>query len=199
MFNWKSGRLASIALIAPVMLGASTVAPKLELQPQSKLWVSGTSTVRSFECTAGDVRVTVNTTGTSPVAEVLQGQKAVTSALVQVPAARMECNNGTMNEHMRKALKADQNPWIEFNVNSYELVPGSNGQKARLNGTLKLGGASKPVAIQSDAKSGGDGVLRVTGEHTVTMSEYGLKRPSLMMGTMKVGDDVKVLFDLYLK
>jgi len=31
------------------------------------------------------------------------------------------------------------------------------------------------------------------------MSEYGLKAPSLMMGTMKVGNKVTVKFDLLLK
>jgi hypothetical protein len=31
------------------------------------------------------------------------------------------------------------------------------------------------------------------------MTEFGVKPPTLMLGTMKVGDKVKVGFDLYLK
>ena len=48
-------------------------------------------------------------------------------------------------------------------------------------------------------RAGGGDVLRVVGTHELKLSDYGLKAPSLMMGTMKVGDVVKVGFDLVLR
>ena len=45
----------------------------------------------------------------------------------------------------------------------------------------------------------GKGVLRVTGRYELNMKEYGIKPPSLMMGTMRVRERVKVGFDLLLK
>ena len=35
--------------------------------------------------------------------------------------------------------------------------------------------------------------------HEFAMTEFGVKPPTLMLGTMKVGDRVKVSFDLYVK
>ncbi|MEX2376066.1 MAG: YceI family protein [Dehalococcoidia bacterium] len=199
MITWNTTRLGALALIAPLVLGASHLDTSLKLQPPSKVWISGTSTVQSFDCAAKTYDLQVNATGTAPVAAVLESQKAVSSVALRIPARQLDCRNGTMNEHMLKALKADQHANITFNVASYELIRGSAGPRARLSGTLSMGGRSKSVVVEADVRDGGNGVLRVQGNHEITMSEYGLKRPSLMLGTMKVGDRVTVHFDLYLK
>jgi hypothetical protein len=39
----------------------------------------------------------------------------------------------------------------------------------------------------------------VKGSHEIRMKEYGLKPPTLMLGTLKVDERVKVSFDLLLK
>ena len=44
-----------------------------------------------------------------------------------------------------------------------------------------------------------DGALRVTGKVPITMTEWGIKPPTLMMGTIKVGQVVTVQFDLLLQ
>ena len=50
---------------------------QLALQPQSKLWVDGTSTIRSFSCQASDVKAVVEATGANAIARLLTGEKAV--------------------------------------------------------------------------------------------------------------------------
>ena len=116
-----------------------------------------------------------------------------------VPAAQMECGNGTMNEHMLKALKAKDAPTIEFRLSGYDVAKGAAGVQGNLNGTLTLGGVQRPVSIPAKAADAGAQGLHVTGTYTVSMTEFGLKPPSLMMGTMKVDPNVDVSFDLYLK
>ena len=111
-----SGGLVALALAFP-LLGAGP-GTGLKVQPESKLWVEGSSTVRGFSCAAQGFDATVTGAG---LAGVLQGQKAVESVDVKVPAEQLDCGNGKMNEHMRKALKADEHPVIEFRLTSYEL------------------------------------------------------------------------------
>jgi hypothetical protein len=41
-------------------------------------------------------------------------------------------------------------------------------------------------------------VLRVKGSKQLRMTEYGVKPPSLMLGAMKVGDQVTVGYDIIL-
>lgn len=188
-------------LLAPAAASAQS-APSafLSLQPQSRVWVEGTSSVRSFSCKASKVDATVQTSTASAAAATLAGQKAVSTVQIRIPARSLDCENGTMNGHMYKALKADDHPSIAFRMSGYELAPkGAQSATLTLSGVLSLGGQERPITLVGEAKQGPGGTLHVVGTHPVKLSDHGLQAPSLMMGTMKVGDVVNVKFDLNLK
>ena len=186
-----------LAVLAPVV-AAATRAP-LDLQPESKLWVAGTSTVRAFQCQAGAFDAKVEAAGTDAVAAILAGEKAVSSVEVTVPAEKLDCRNGTMNEHMRKALKSKEFPTVVFRASTYDLARSSESVGVTLNGSLTMGGVEKPVTIKATAKPGPDGALVVSGTRDVRMTEFGLKPPTLMLGTLKVDDKITVGFEVVLK
>jgi hypothetical protein len=189
----------SILLASTLVLTAWRGAgEQLALQPQSRLWVEGTSTVRDFTCRAVAINALVDARVAGAIPAVLAGQKAVLAADVKIPAEKLDCGNSTMNEHMRTALKTDENPTILFRLGTYDIATGSDGATGTLRGTLSLGGTQKPVTIIAKGKSEGE-LLHVIGETDIRMSEYGLTPPSLMFGRIKVGDKVSVHFDLYLK
>jgi len=169
----------------------------LRLQPESRIWVEGTSTVRSFKCEAKNFTAALDAEDGAPVA-VLAGTKAVNAVSVSVPAAGLDCNNGTMNGHMMKAIKAKENPEIAFKLASYQLAKQGEGQTITIDGSLTLGGVTRPVSLTAKANAVAGG-LEVAGSTPLKLSEYGLKAPSLMMGTMKVGDQVTVHYQLILK
>ena len=191
-------RLMIAALgLTPILAGWAAIA-RLNLQPDSQLWVEGTSTVRDFKCSARTIDASIATTRTDAAAALYAGEKAVTTVTLQIPAAQLDCKNGQMNEHMLKALKASANPTIAFELGSYELVTDGKVQ-AKLAGTLKLGGVSRPITLDADLVQETPAGVRVKGSYALRMTDYGLKPPSLMMGTMKVHEMVKVNFDLVLK
>ena len=171
----------------------------MSLTPQSRLWVDGSSTVRSWSCSATQIDATIEAGAPSAVEAVIAGEKAVKVVDVKIPVEKLDCKNGTMNEHMRKALKAKDAPVIAFTVTSYDVAKGASGVAGTLNGQLTLGGQTKPITVKAAGAAGPDGTLHVTGTHELAMTEYGLKPPTLMLGTMKVGDKVKVSFDLYVR
>src|SRR5829696_1142445 len=187
--------LAIVAML-PVLAWTSAF-ERLTLQPESRLWVDGTSTVRSFSCKATEVDAQVDG-APDAIAQVTAGEKGVSAVRVRVESAKLECGNGTMNDHMRKALKADANPVIDFQLSDYEMSRGADGVTGTLNGTLSLGGVKKTIAIPATGKSEG-GALRVTGSYPLKMTDYGLKPPTLMFGRIKVGQTVTVKYDLLLK
>ena len=188
----------ALGALVPALVAATTLMP-IEVQPESKLWIAGTSTVRAFQCQAATFDAKLGATGTNAVSAVLAGEKAVSDIVVIVPAEKLDCRNGTMNEHMRKALKAEKYPTITFRVASYDLAKAAEGVDVTLNGTLTLGGVEKPIAITATAKPGENGTLLVSGTREVRMTEFGLKPPTLMLGTMKVDERIKVGFDVVLK
>ena len=197
----STGRLALTALILvlPVLAGFTALDNAMRLQPRSRLWIDGTSTVRSFTCRAGSLEADVETTSFTPTADIVAGKKAVTGVRVRVPAARLDCGNGKMNDHMLKALKATEHPMIGFRLSTYELAPVTDSVQVTLNGELELGGQTKTIQMRTMASEVEAGVLRVTGTHEIRMSEFGLKAPTLMLGTLKVNEKVKVGFELYLE
>lgn len=160
----------------------------LSLSKESKIWIEGTSTMKSFSCTATRIDVSVSAEpGAAP-------NDLVESATLVVPVAALDCRNATMNDHMRKALKAASNPRISWKLNSYRV----EGTAVVMNGLLTIAGTEKPIELRATGAADPDGTIRVKGSTKFKMSEYGVKPPSLMLGTMKVGDPITVSFDLVL-
>ena len=187
-----------VTLALAALVPAFAVGP-IDMQPESRLWISGTSTVRAFECQARAFDAKLESTGKAAVDALLAGEKIVSSVEVTVPVEQLDCRNGTMNEHMRKALKAAQHPTVVFRVDGYELARSNDGVAVTLNGTLTLGGVEKPITVNAQAKPGENGTLLVSGTREVRMTEFGLKPPTLMLGTLKVDERIKVGFDVILK
>ena len=193
--------ILAVTLTAGALIAATpnTAGTGLVLQPESRLWVDGTSTVRGFTCGTTKFTAKIESEAPQSVAALMLGQKAVKTVVADFPTEALDCKNGTMNEHMRKAIKAQDNPTIEFRLASYDVLT-ENGQiKGQLRGTLQMGGVEKPVVIDAAGTRTADGQLRVTGMTKLNMKEWGLKPPTLMFGTMKVNENVQVGFDLLLK
>jgi len=191
--------LMTVLVLAPAVFALTHAPRNASILPGSKLWVSGTSTVRNFDCKATAVDAAILLEGPELTSQVMKGQKAVQTVVVKVAPKKIDCANSTMNEHMLKALKADENPVIEFRLSSYDIARATRSTKGKLSGTLNLGGVKKDITFDASATNGANGALHVVGAYQLAMSEYGLKAPSLMMGTMKVGNKVTVKFDLLLK
>ncbi len=190
--------LLALAIVLPAS-GAWTVANEtLALQPESRLWIDGTSSIRSFSCKAVELNAVVEASGPNAIPQLLIGDKGVKAVQLTVPAERLDCGNGTMNEHMRKAIKLAEFKTIEFRLTDYDVARGSAGINGTINGTLLLGGVTKPITMKAEGKPEG-GMLHVTGSYDLNMTEYGLKPPTLMFGRIKVGQTVKVNYDLLLK
>lgn len=192
--------IAALSLCtAPALVAWSAAGVTLRVQPATRLWISGTSTVRSFECAATTFSARIEASESTVVSDVVAGTKSVTAVEVTVPAMQLDCKNDKMNEHMLKALKAKEFADIVFRLESYSLERAGDGTHARLNGTLTLGGVTKPISLAAIAGPGTDDALRITGAYPLRMTEYGLQPPKLMLGALKVNELVTVNFDLLLK
>ncbi len=187
--------LALLAVLAGGAVAQGTNVVKLTLGPEKRIWLEGTSTVRSFKCTTQDFEA-VPTPPPSPSTPL---DKAVQAVDVTVPVKSLECGNGTMDEHLRKALKADANPDIRFELKSYEVgAKTADGTSVKAEGTLTIAGATRPIEVEGVVTPTATG-LRVQGEKQILMTDFGVKPPKLMLGTLKVGDAVTVHYDVVLE
>jgi polyisoprenoid-binding protein YceI len=184
----------TITMLAAAAGGAfaQSPAPRMPLETTTQLWFDGSSTVRGFKCVAKTITSSVVTDAVDASAAAID--ELVAKATVVIAVAGIDCGNGTMNDHMRKALKASENADVKFVLNSYDV----NGGSIVLNGTLTLAGKDNPVKIPATATPEAGG-LRVKGSTPIDMTQWGVKPPSLMMGTMKVKPTVNIGFDVLVK
>lgn len=173
-------------IAVPALLAAAAV--PLSFQSGSRVWVSGTSTVRSYRCESTQVSGSAQAAGTE------LSQVARSSGEITIPVSTLDCRNGTMNGHMRTALKASDNPTIRFRATSVTVSPQG---AVRMTGPLTIAGQSREVTIDGTATRE-NGNLRVTGSKQLTMTDFGVQPPRLMAGTMRVHPPVTIGFDVVL-
>jgi len=63
--------------------------------------------------------------------------------------------------------------------------------KVEVKGTLTVAGVARPVTLVLDVRRDGSRLL-ASGELPLKMSDFGIKPPTAMMGTMHTGDAVRV-------
>jgi hypothetical protein len=186
-------------LVFPGAFALQPAPATIDVESASRIWVKGTSSVRAWECQAPVFNTHIVASGEDALGGVLAGEKAIDSVIVSIPSATLDCRNGTMTGHMKKAIKVAEFDAITFAVRDYTMAAADSGMTVTLEGSLTLGGVTKDVTITALAKAGPEGTLQLTGKHELSMKDHGLKAPSLMLGTMKVHDKVTVGFDLLLK
>ncbi len=193
-------RLVPFLMMALAGAGAAAAQPGVVLQPGGELAIDGTSTVRKFTCKAQKVnaQLTPGEAGGGLGLEQLAG--ALSAVVLEIPAERLDCANGTMNEHMLKALQAQQHPTIRFQMSGYEAGAVKEGEvPLRIKGELTLAGVAKPIDLEGRATPTADGGLRVRGRYQLRMTDWSVRPPTLMLGTMKVGESVVIRFDFVVR
>ena len=190
----RSTRLAIPFLAFGLTTGVAQPLNNLALQPESRIWVKGSSTVRDYTCNAKTIDAAILTKQTEGPALPLQ--QLVENARVSVAVATLECGNDKMNEHMRKALKATENPQLVFELTGYQI---GDAGAITLNGKLTLAGRALPVEISGTITEQEGGLMRVSATKPIKMTEWGIKPPTLMLGTLKVHDPVTIGLDIMLK
>ena len=181
---------AAVLLAMAQGAGAQTAGTTLNIE--------GTSTVRGWSCEAKGFAVTPQP-ASGFEAGVLNREKVLRTVTVTFPVAAIDCGNGTMNEHLRKALQAEAHPEITYTMVTYELRDAEGGVAVEAEGTLAIAGQERAIAMAVAVSADETGGLRVQGEQTIDMTEFGVRPPRLMLGTLRVGEDVKVRFDMPLR
>jgi polyisoprenoid-binding protein YceI len=186
--------LAAPGVAAVLLLTAFQPLTQLTLQPESRIWVKGTSTVRDYTCKAATIDAAIMAPAVETVSLPLD--QLVRAAEVTIPVNTLDCGNGTMNDHMRKALKVADHANLGFTLENYAI---ENGNAIRLNGTLTLAGRGLPIEVEGTIAEEDGGLVRVTANKQIRMTEWGIKPPTLMLGTLKVHDPVTIGLDILIK
>ncbi len=180
--------------VPPTLRALSADSASRVLAAESRLWVEGGSTVRSWSCETstfnGMVRLSQGGLALSRLADAVQAVD------LRIPAGALDCGNGTMNDHMWKALETDDHPQIRFQMERYSVGADSS---VELHGRLTIAGETRPLTMVLAVTEVEGGRLRVEGSTEFPMTDFGVRPPRLMLGTLRVHDPVVVSFELVLE
>lgn len=173
-------------VLVAIALGVAMTTPIPAAAQSSTLEfrVSGTSTVRSWTCTA---QGTVTLSAGGPAAPGLPN--GIRVATITVPVKSFTCPYDEMNDHLREAMKADDFPDITYRLDTYQVA----GSRAQATGTLTITDVSAPVSLPIALTPSGQGV-QVEGDTRLDMTKFGVEPPVVLAGLLRVRPQIRIEF-----
>lgn len=169
-----------------------------ESRPGTKIKLDGTSTMHVWTVESQIIKGTLEVP--AGFAKDPAAAAKNTKVEVAIPVRSLKSGKSAMNTIMWEAMKMKDHPNIEYKL--LELTPKSGGAPGAIaqfdaKGALKVAGVTRtntmPVTIEKlDATK-----AKVTGTTTVKMTDFGIKppAPTVGLGFIKTGDDVKIAFE----
>jgi polyisoprenoid-binding protein YceI len=183
--------IVALAVVATLAVAAERV--RYEAAQGSYVKVSGTSTVHDWHVEAKAIEGWIDVAPT----ELAGGQITSAPMKVSIKANDLKSGKGNMDSVMYKALKTDKNPVVTYEMTSSALMANSDIAKGKLNfqtkGRLTIAGTSKEIAMPVTLQLKGNAV-EISGKTPLQMTNFGMKPPTAMLGTIKSGNDVTVEF-----
>jgi polyisoprenoid-binding protein YceI len=183
--------LSALLLLTTFVLRAGEPARFTPAKAESSVTIHGTSSLHEWEMKGTTIGGAIET---DPELWKNAGDKPAV-AKVAIPVASVRSEHDRMDRIMREALKASTNPNISFEMTTASLVKSAGDSfVVRGDGKLSIAGMTRDVVLDVTVQRTGDGRYVVTGQAPIRMTDYGIKPPVAMMGTLKTGNDVTVSF-----
>ena len=174
---------------AALLLFAHTGMAQGALQLKAnKMSVQGSSTLHDWESeiTKADLK-----------GEILVNNsqlKEVKNLEVKIPVESIKSTKGKMMDSKTyDAFNSSKNPYIVYTLKDAKVNPDGTIDG---NGTLTMAGVTKPMQVKAKYKVLSNGDVQLIVSRTFKMSEFKMDPPTAMMGSIKVGDEVTVNFDV---
>lgn len=106
-----------------------------------------------------------------------------------------------MDKNTYKALDVKKNPIISFVLSSAKVTPiDATTYQFKGIGNLTIAGATKETDLNAVCKyNAADESFSCTGTKSFKMTEYSVKPPTVMLGTIKTGDAITITYKLKIK
>ncbi len=179
-------------MMTSALLVVTTIA-QVPFKPQSiKIKLTGTSTLHDWHMDA--------TQGSTDAVFVLNGDKLVSLSKLTfvLPVKNLKSESNAMDKNTYKAMNTDANPNIQFVLSSATVAPaGGNNYSIKALGKLTISGTTKDTELTATGTyNPSDKTLTVSGSKSMKMTDFNVKPPTVMLGTIKTGNDITITYNL---
>jgi polyisoprenoid-binding protein YceI len=115
-----------------------------------------------------------------------------------IPAKNLKSEHTGMDNNTYKALNTDKNPNITFVATSSTVTPtGGNTYQINCQGRLTIAGTTKPTELVATGRyNPSDNSFTVTGVKKMKMTDYNVKPPTALLGTIKTGNEIAITYNV---
>jgi polyisoprenoid-binding protein YceI len=177
-----------ILLVAVFSVTAQTV---FQSVPNGNLLViKGTSNLHNWETKGQQVTGELYTT-------VEQNMiKQIVRVSIKIPVVSIKSGKSLMDSKTYEALNSEKFPNISYQSNTINL-PRNN--EITSIGQLTIDGVTKSKMLVATYVVGSDGRISIKGSVKLKMTEFNIKPPTALLGSLKTGDDVEIQFEVSFK
>ena len=196
----------TVAVALCLALGSlpAHAASAVALGPGSTLWLTGKSTLHDYESRANALTLTlVPDPGSRAPTDAASLESLIRSSHVHgidvlVPVRSLHSPKKAIDKNLWSALNADKHPNIRFRLSRYSLGSTSGDTLGiHAEGRLEISGQEQPEKLEVQLCRTDKGVW-LEGSKALRMSEFGIRPPRMMMGTLRVADEIVVHYRLLL-
>jgi len=190
----KQNRLRNLILAGSIFITLTALAQDNYILKSAKANIQGTSSLHDWQSEISNLQCKGSFVLKNGIV------KAVKSAEVKILVQGIKSTKGkTMDKKTYEAFKSDQYPYIIYTLNSEHIKSDyENVATVEASGSLAMAGTTKPILLTAEVKVLANGDLQLSVSKKIKMTDYQMERPTAVLGTITVGDEVTVTFVLVL-
>ncbi|MEO6489744.1 MAG: YceI family protein [Ferruginibacter sp.] len=157
--------------------------------------LNGTSNLHDWEMTA--------VSGTSDASFVVENGKVTSLSKMNfsLPVKNLKSGHTAMDKNTYKALNTQANPNISFVLTSATVTAaGENNYKLNCIGKMTIAGKTKQTELfATGIYNPSDKSFTITGVKKMKMTDYQVKPPKALLGTISTGDNISISYNVKFK
>ena len=122
--------------------------------------------------------------------------KKIDKVSIKIPVTSIKSGKGTMDSKVYEALKNDKFSTISYQSSTVSLL---RTNEISSTGQFTIAGVTKDRTLTGSYVLSTDGKITIKGSVKLKMTEFGMTLPTAFLGSLKVYDDVEILYEVSFK
>ncbi|QSE96313.1 YceI family protein [Fulvivirga lutea] len=187
-------RLISFFLLSiPLVAQSQTVRQTMIIEDESTFRISGKSSVNSFDC-----QIVQGFCGES--VDVCYNLQATTvkfdNTKFSIPVNQFDCGSNFITRDMKKTLKAEEYPFMQFELLSIINFDNLNCNNSKAETLVTIAGVTNRYLLNYDISQLDEDTFKIKLNSTFDINDFNLNPPSALMGLIKVDKTIDVSLSL---
>ncbi len=193
--------LVLLAALSTKLYAQNAQDVKYSVMPQSTMQINGNSTLHKWTCNVSKLTGSVELPETIVKSNEFKTGDSFNTTSLSVPVNEIKSTeSGSMDKKIYGALKEKKFPKITYTLDNAKVVAASDTAADKFildtTGKLTIAGTTKTIEMKLTGKILKDGSLQFQGKKDMKMTDFDVKPPSALFGTIKSDDEISVSFDI---